>query len=57
MFQSTPPRGGRPPMSSDVRCWAGSNPRPREGGDFHPIQKLYPQQVPIHAPARGATRI
>ena len=33
MFQSTPPRGGRPPAFLPARSAAGFNPRPRAGGD------------------------
>ncbi len=33
-FQSTPPRGGRPPCSSADHVWHCFNPRPRVGGDL-----------------------
>ncbi len=55
-FQSTPPRGGRPPRDCALHRPSGRfNPRPREGGD---IPKMWPDaqfKVSIHAPARGAT--
>ena len=57
MFQSTPPRGGRPrlPMAGAVvdRCF---NPRPRAGGDrAGESDASADADVSIHAPARGAT--
>ena len=34
MFQSTPPRGGRPRLSGRETPHEGFNPRPRAGGDL-----------------------
>ena len=55
-FQSTPPRGGRPPAHWPLRCRRYFNPRPREGGDAalrH--SNTPPYYISIHAPAKGAT--
>ena len=54
-FQSTPPRGGRLVSVSIVVPAAYFNPRPREGGDYHPILRAQSIVISIHAPARGAT--
>ncbi len=57
MFQSTPPRGGRP-ISSIRPCRAKRfNPRPRVGGDVIRYHVPNGDDVSIHAPAWGATRI
>ena len=57
LFQSTRPRGARPASTfRNVRrsCF---NPRAREGRDAKPSTlPENPQQVSIHAPARGATK-
>ena len=56
VFQSTPPRGGRP--ARDQRPVVGEcfNPRPRAGGDRSCTPASFPDcRVSIHAPARGAT--
>ena len=58
MFQSAPPCGGRPSVStSAVVTDTGFNPRPRAGGD--PLIRRLPAcdrgSVSIRAPVRGAT--
>ena len=57
MFQSTPPRGGRPDCDRRrCRHLRRFNPRPREGGDMVGIEhRQVADDVSIHAPARGAT--
>ena len=57
MFQSTPPRGGRPrPEPSEPIVKTRFNPRPRAGGDRTLAFVLSTcRDVSIHAPARGAT--
>ena len=57
VFQSTPPRGGRPQRSAHQRRHrSGFNPRPRAGGDCKRRRvDGYSEVVSIHAPARGAT--
>ena len=56
-FQSTLPRGERPPiflMQSSQRYF---NPRSREGSDLRTVDIPAPlRKISIHAPARGATR-
>ena len=57
-FQSTPPRGGRPPWRSSGPSRAHNfNPRPREGGDIDKPPCYVWVRISIHAPARGATSI
>ena len=57
MFQSTPPRGGRPASWwGSAPCTRSFNPRPRAGGDMHSVVRRHQNEnVSIHAPARGAT--
>ena len=56
LFQSTPPRGGRPTTHKPSLTNTGFNPRPRAGGDqFGQIRREHWISVSIHAPARGAT--
>ena len=55
LFQSTPPRGGRPIHGGGLRPGASFNPRPRAGGDSISKDNMVEQSVSIHAPARGAT--
>ncbi len=57
MFQSTPPRGGRPTASLALsKSGIGFNPRPRAGGDARIKSRAASiSDVSIHAPARGAT--
>ncbi len=57
LFQSTPPRGGRPFRRMIGRISGpGFNPRPRAGGDDGRIGDVEDvSAVSIHAPARGAT--
>ena len=58
LFQSTPPRGGRPYCTfffiSRNYCF---NPRPRAGGDCKHHNIDFAKCVSIHAPARGATNM
>ncbi len=56
LFQSTPPRGGRPSRSVPARSAAARfNPRPRVGGDLRHRPSAVRALVSIHAPAWGAT--
>ncbi len=56
LFQSTPPRGGRPPQATTCFAWTKCfNPRPRVGGDNISLRFGLCNQVSIHAPAWGAT--
>ena len=56
MFQSTPPRGGRPSPGRRRSLPGRFNPRPRAGGDFFQLVDMVVHlSVSIHAPARGAT--
>ncbi len=55
LFQSTPPRGGRPRSNEPRQPVASFNPRPRVGGDTCDAEQLFHQCVSIHAPAWGAT--
>ncbi len=57
MFQSTPPRGGRPATTSMKPATMCFNPRPRVGGDQSRPDDLKPVLVSIHAPAWGATQL
>ena len=56
MFQSTSPRGGRPPKTAPATpTITGFNPRPHEGDD-HPLQFTGGKfRVSIHVPTRGTT--
>ena len=54
MFQSTPPRGGRPALVVCAPVASCFNPRPRAGGDAN-LRIRAVGHVSIHAPARGAT--
>ena len=54
-FQSTPPRGGRPPPCSRQALTPSFNPRPRVGGDLLHRRQSSRLAVSIHAPAWGAT--
>ena len=56
MFQSTPPRGRRPPPAAALALVSSFNPRLRAGGDAHStIHDVEDQLVSIHASAREAT--
>ncbi len=57
LFQSTLPRGERPPASAGCRPRPGSfNPRSRAGSDATTVfTSTSSARVSIHAPARGAT--
>jgi len=59
LFQSTPPREGRPWLFlASTRCPTCFNPRPRARGDDTIYQAYYHKTlVSIHAPARGATSL
>ena len=59
VFQSTPPRGGRPSRCEIESCTIHRfNPRPRAGGDAWSCSAdRQSHDVSIHAPARGATGI
>ena len=58
LFQSAPPRRGRPDLGHMMPGVASFNPRPREGGDLLETAPEYKRQrVSIRAPAKGATRI
>ena len=54
-FQSTPPRGRRPPHRLRSHHFLRFNPRLREGGDESPPTSLQVCCVSIHASAREAT--
>jgi len=54
-FQSTRPRGARPPITAIVTRRQGFNPRARVGRDFRYSVTRYAMAVSIHAPAWGAT--
>src|SRR5690606_9478264 len=58
-FQSTRPRGARPPARRmSARRSRGFNPRARVGRDVRGVEaRINPNTVSIHAPAWGATRI
>ena len=55
MFQSTPPREGRPRVRTRIRTHKRFNPRPHARGDPFILLKCYLNVVSIHAPTRGAT--
>ena len=54
-FQSTPPRGERPAISSFRGNVIRFNPRPHAGSDFDLDYLTTIADVSIHAPTRGAT--
>ena len=56
MFQSTPPREGRPSSTLAASRQHCFNPRPHAGGDYDNMEDLeLLLSVSIHAPTRGAT--
>jgi len=56
LFQSTPPRGGRPGVQGRAPVeWHVSIHAPARGATFYDSNKYAAIQVSIHAPARGAT--
>jgi len=57
VFQSTHPRGVRPPAASTSSRRTCFNPRTREGCDHRTHKDLSAAVVSIHAPARGATDV
>ena len=58
IFQSTPPRGGRPPQWNAMQPHQNFNPRPREGDDPKDhVSRRRRSNISIHAPARGATMV
>ena len=56
-FQSTPARGGRLFIRSLPMGTKSFNPRPREAGDYSPLNWCQCALVSIHARARRATKI
>ena len=54
-FQSTRPRGARPPSHPHSHPSSHFNPRAREGRDRDRVCALEIWVISIHAPARGAT--
>ena len=54
-FQSTLPRGERPPMPRAKARSSSFNPRSHAGSDKRIIALLIREAVSIHAPTRGAT--
>ena len=55
MFQSAPPRRGRPTVARKPSVPTCFNPRPREGGDNPRPANPRQAKVSIRAPAKGAT--
>jgi len=53
VFQSTPPRGGRPSPRSNRPSLSCFNPRPRVGGDVMPVFWRIPSGVFQSTPPRG----
>ena len=55
VFQSTLPRGERRPAWRRIILVRNFNPRSREGSAARYIRSVISPDIPIHAPARGAT--
>ena len=56
MFQSTPPRGGRPQVRLPDRGFEGFNPRPRAGGDQLRPPRFVGRPLFQSTPPRGGRR-